>query len=340
MRKRVALFKVRKLEKIRAEERKRIAYLRSLQKKRSEKKFSNEEEMDEIAEESVSRPSSPKKKEDLKRPTSPAKENQTEVADNKRPISAAVRTVTSEPAANNAALQEIDMKMKMLEELEKRIKLSEENLLNEAKKAEEKVQHQIKLLEEKTKQAENERLAREELMRLAVGPLSYRSPFSTGRSQFATNPGGPIRSPYSSLPGGVAGMPPHLMGSGGASHPSIHYGQAEKLEFDGHEWMQLWDEQTHAFYWWCEALQMSQWHRPGTDEENDNKFETQTDSGNESVGGMTDYSDHESTLYPESEYGEASSLWQEFWDEQAQAKYWYNNSTVSVICISLSLRNY
>jgi hypothetical protein len=331
MRKRVARLRVQKLEKIRAEERKRIAYLRSLQKKRSEKKFLDEEEQDEIPVEDSSRPSSSKTKEEPKRPASPAKDYETQVVDNKRVVSTTEKTGASEPFANTAALQEIEIKMKMLEELEKRIKLSEENLLNEAKKAEEKVQQQIQLLEAKSKQAETEQLAREELMRLAVGPLSHRSPFSTGRSHFATNPGGPVRSPYSSLPGGVAGslLPPHMMSSGAASHRSVNHGQAEKLEFEGHEWMQLWDEQTHAFYWWCEALRMSQWHRPGTDEENDNRFETQTDSGNESVGGMTDFSDHESALYPESEYGEASTVWQEFWDEQAQAKYWYNNSTVS-----------
>jgi len=49
---------------------------------------------------------------------------------------------------------------------------------------------------------------------------------------------------------------------------------------------------------------------------------------------MTDYStDHYESggEYTDGEYGDGSGYhtpWQEFWDEQAQAKYWYNAQTV------------
>ena len=54
---------------------------------------------------------------------------------------------------------------------------------------------------------------------------------------------------------------------------------------------------------------------------------------------MTDYTsdtynDNYSSAYDDNEVGE-SSEWQEFWDEQAQGKYWYNNisgNRIDVCC--------
>ena len=52
---------------------------------------------------------------------------------------------------------------------------------------------------------------------------------------------------------------------------------------------------------------------------------------------MTDYTsdtynDNYSSTYDDNEVGE-SSEWQEFWDEQAQGKYWYNNISGNRIVI-------
>ena len=62
------------------------------------------------------------------------------------------------------------------------------------------------------------------------------------------------------------------------------------------------------------------------------------ESGYESGGAMTDYStdynDDRSVYTADSDYGEYSqslSPWQEYWDEQAQAKYWYNTNTVRIL---------
>jgi hypothetical protein len=55
------------------------------------------------------------------------------------------------------------------------------------------------------------------------------------------------------------------------------------------------------------------------------------DSGYESAGAMTDYStDHndEYSAYTD-DTGYDDTVWHEYWDESAQAKYWYNEITVS-----------
>ncbi len=221
---------------------------------------------------------------------------------------------------DDSKLLEIDSKLKILEDIERRIKESEEKVRQEALRAEERLQEQFRLLEERTRQAEAERLAREELMKLAVGPVSHQSPFSTGVPLPSSSRGG--KSSFST----ISSAPPTGRSAKDGPIPS----NAPRLLFGGDEWVQLWDKEQHAPYWWCEKKQTAQWEQPGLSGSNlyDNRDDV-SESGYESTGGMTDYStDHEDSFYGDSEMRDQNG-WTEYWDEQAQAKYWYNNSTVS-----------
>jgi hypothetical protein len=88
----------------------------------------------------------------------------------------------------------------------------------------------------------------------------------------------------------------------------------------GNEWSRLFDQASANYYWYCEKTGESRWSNPA---------ET-LDEGYESSGALTDYSSEQyesgddASLY--SEY--VDDDWQEFWDEAAQSKYWYNNTTV------------
>ena len=93
------------------------------------------------------------------------------------------------------------------------------------------------------------------------------------------------------------------------------------------EWVQLWDPDEKATYWYCETTQAAQWETPG---ETPYDYNQHYDSGYDTdhTGAMTDYStDYASGA--ESEYSEwrDDGEWQEYWDESAQAKYWYNEAT-------------
>lgn len=254
------------------------------------------------------------------------------------PLNVAPATTPVQQLVDNSKLQELDNKLKMLEDLEKRIKESEEKVKLEAMKAEERVQEQMKLLDERTKQAEADRLAREELLKLAVGPVSHRSPFSTlnGGNNKMPNSSRMPRSAFSTL----NSAPPTARSARSGPIPA----NAPRLTYGGNEWVQLWDSEQQSYYWWCEKTQAAQWEQPGMEYDNnqyhphaltdhvretdDDKSEAGTESGYESAGGMTDYStDYENSYYG-SEAGDTEE-WQEYWDEQAQAKYWYNNNTVS-----------
>lgn len=207
--------------------------------------------------------------------------------------------VEGESGQENNIMKQIDEKLMALADLEKRLKESEEKVRLEVKLGEEKVQAQLRLLEEKTKQVEAERKAREELMQLAVGPLSHRSPFATFR-------------------GGTSTVPSSARSNHGVKPDTL------PILVNGNEWSKLWDASNQTFYWWCDKLQVAQWDDPRLkipqpEQENDNV----------SIGGLTDYStdgDEQST--ENLKHSNNSSPWQEYWDEQAQAKYWYNNETV------------
>ncbi len=112
---------------------------------------------------------------------------------------------------------------------------------------------------------------------------------------------------------------------------------APQMTYNGEIWVQLWDSDESAYYWYCERTGFAQWEAPGSAGNQStttmvaNYYSDGADSGYESAGAMTDYStDHyeeHSAYTSDSEY--ENSVWQEFWDESAQAKYWYNNNTVS-----------
>lgn len=236
----------------------------------------------------------------------------------------------SDPIAD-AKLLEIDKKLNELKDLEQRVKASEEQIRMEARRAEEKMLEQIRLIEEKTKEAENQRKAQEELLKLAVGPLSHRSPYSTVHSKLSSGP--PSARRINNRSAFSTAMSTHSQPIPSARSAKEHPlpPDAPKLFYQGNEWIQLWDYDEQSYYWWCEKQQKAQWEQPGTEhlyQNYDNPI-SDTDSGYESAGAMTDYStDHENSYFTDSEAGDNNG-WQEYWDEQAQAKYWYNNVTVS-----------
>lgn len=88
------------------------------------------------------------------------------------------------------------------------------------------------------------------------------------------------------------------------------------------QWVQLWDPDEYSTYWYCERTQVAQWEEPS--------HAHGEESGYESGGALTDYStDNEQVGGYDSDNCANHTEWQEYWDEQAQAKYWYNNTTVS-----------
>ena len=65
-------------------------------------------------------------------------------------------------------------------------------------------------------------------------------------------------------------------------------------------------------------------HRQGNSNDEDEEGYA-TDSGSVMTDYTSDtYNDNYSSTYDDYDGGE-NSEWQEFWDEQAQGKYWYNN---------------
>lgn len=256
-----------------------------------------------------------------------------------QPVSARQEQMSNsiEVIAKDPRLDNLEERLKQLEEIERRIKASEQNMAEEAKRAEERIRQQMQILEEKAKQAEAERQAREELMKLAVGSISHRSPFASIGPHSA-------RIMQSNGAGG-------LMSTRGSAPPTARSAKsgplptdAPRLLYGGQEWVQLWDDEQQAYYWWCAASEVAQWEQPGMEQYYQQSYynaqathpatvlegKEGEESGYESGGGaLTDYStDHEASYYTDSEGGGDHNDWQEYWDEQAQAKYWYNNATV------------
>ena len=94
----------------------------------------------------------------------------------------------------------------------------------------------------------------------------------------------------------------------------------------------------------CEAAQAAQWEAPSMAPPagsgghgggaltvyNEGGYESDNHSrpGSSYSVAATDYStDNYSTDGDFSFMGDGDGMWQEYWDEQAQAKYWYNNDT-------------
>ena len=154
-----------------------------------------------------------------------------------------------------------------------------------------------------------------QLMALAAGPI-------TGRSDFGT-PAASVRK------GGMtarSGPPTARSARGGAAITP----DTIKLRYKGEDWAKLWDPDEKAWYWYNEGTHAAQWEMPG---------EEPVSYGYESGGALTDYST-DGAYESGGEITDAEgddlvivtrdgSSWTEFWDEQAQAKYWYNYATVS-----------
>lgn len=326
-------------------------------------------------------------------------------------------------------------RLQKLEEMERQLQEKTEKMdeIERAAKArEEAVDRALRLLEEQTKKAEADRLAQQQLLMMAAGPMSHRSDFASPYStqQRRQMGGGGLQSARRSVPNsarvpdapptarsarGGAGIPPDAarmmcdgdewvqlwdpdetayywycertqvaqwdapistqpqqrsLTSGPASHnatmplassrrgvpnsardapPTARSARggagippdAPRMLYNNEEWVQLWDPDESAYYWYCERTQFAQWDAPGAANNAStttmvqsylNQISEGEDSGYESAGAMTDYStdhyDEHSTYTDDSGY-EGNEVWHEYWDESAQAKYWYNEATVS-----------
>eukprot|EP00605_Chrysophyceae_sp_TOSAG23-4_P000593 GSChrysophyteH1.ASY1.ANO1.670.1 assembled CDS len=216
-------------------------------------------------------------------------------------------------------VNEMDEKIRRLEEIERNIEEKEKKMKKSQEESEKRtleLQEQLKKLEEKQKADEAERLMQVEMMKSAMGS---GGPMQSGRSMMGT--GGPRSAAPSarSVPASARSAPPSARSARG---PEGIPADAPKMQYNGDEWVQLWDPDENATYWYCVATEAAQWEEPGTAPEYDYS------SGYDTEGAMTDYStDYYSGA--ETDYSEyqTEGEWQEFWDDAAQAKYWYNEST-------------
>ena len=161
----------------------------------------------------------------------------------------------------------------------------------------------MKDFEERARVEEAERAMQRQMMELAAGPVQ------TARSEAPAPDPKTTRTPRTKRDNYDA--PPTARSAREEGIPK----DAEKVSFEGRKWYQLWDEQESAYYWYCPGTKAAQWEKPG-----------ETGGGYESGGYTTDYS----TDWYESggDYTDGEGdMWQEYFDEGAQAKYWYNPST-------------
>jgi hypothetical protein len=220
----------------------------------------------------------------------------------------------TQPLQHDSKVSELDERMRRLEEMEKTMIEKEERMIQAAKKAEEKaaeMQRAIEAMEKRAAEEEAEKQVRRSMMELAAGPMSSMgSQLSTGpvRSSRPSARNGPMASSRSKADGPMSSRPPPTARSAkdGTPRPT----EVLKVHVQGVEWVQLWDPDESAWYWYCESTGAAQWDQP-------NEY------GYESAGAMTDYSTENDGWNTEG----AGSEWQEYWDEQAQAKYWYNTTT-------------
>jgi DNA-binding transcriptional regulator GbsR (MarR family) len=164
------------------------------------------------------------------------------------------------------------------------------------------------------------------------GPAAHNAtmPLASSRRSMPNSARVPEAPPTARSARGGAGIPP----------------DAPRMTYNGDEWVQLWDSDEAAYYWYCEHTQFAQWDAPGVANNQSsatmvasylNQISEGEDSGYESAGAMTDYStDHydEHSMYTD-DSGYDNTLWHEYWDESAQAKYWYNEITVSLYSTTL-----
>lgn len=205
-------------------------------------------------------------------------------------------------ADNSDALKRISQMEKSIAEKDRR--LAEALRVTEERAVQ--MERALREMENRMKQDEAERFLKNEMMMMAAGPISTRSDFGSARGQ------GSHRKPLS------ARYPDNPPTARSARDPSGIPADAPRFTFDGKIYVQLWDPVERAHYWYCEKTKEASWERPD---------QVGTNSGYESAGGVTDYSTDYESGGDFSEAGENSSPWGEYWDEQAQAKYWYNSET-------------
>lgn len=226
--------------------------------------------------------------------------------------------------ATNVHAKELEDRIKRLEEIEKNIADREQKMLESAQLAEQKAQEMMsamKDMEERQKKEAEDAAQRNYLLSMAAGPMdTMNSAMNTRRGSGIFRTGGSTASRYSTM--SSARWPAGKPGTSRKANAPIA-ASAPRMFYNGAEWVQLWDETYQAAYWYNENSGESTWWQPGTEPEYDENYYS-------SDGNITDYStEYESGKeYSGSEAGEGDLTgWQEYWDEQAQAKYWYNYET-------------
>ena len=175
-------------------------------------------------------------------------------------------------------------------------------------------------------------------------PGTARNAMGTANS--GNNATMPLASSRRSVPNSarVPNAPPTARSARSAQGGSSIPPDAPQMTYNGEVWVQLWDSDETAYYWYCERTGFAQWEAPGSAGNQSTTTmvanyygDEGADSGYESAGAMTDYStdynEDQSAYTSDSEF--EGTVWQEFWDESAQAKYWYNNNTVSDFLLSI-----
>lgn len=240
----------------------------------------------------------------------------------------------------------MDEKLRRLEELERTMAQREEKMMAAARQAEERaaaMEATLKQMEERARQEEADRLMRQQLLDMAAGPISNRSDYShamhtrqhhshhsqppSARNAFTTGRHS-ARNHVGYMTPRVHEAPPTARSARDGSAVPI---DAVRMHHNGEDWVQLWDPEESAHYWYCERTQQAQWEAPGSVSTGSDLVAYQShsdDSGYESGGAMTDYtSDHYESGGEDHFFSEHHSEWHEYWDELAKAKYWYNNLT-------------
>ncbi len=225
---------------------------------------------------------------------------------------------------NTRQSEEIEEKLKKLDAMEKAMSENQtrmEKAAAEAEKRAKEMEAALKAMNDRAAQEEAERVTRRELMMMAAGSIP-----NTQRTdqQASTGPAPSARVPESAR---HSAPPSARSARGGAGIPAA----CRRIVYDSREWCELWDPDEEAYYWYCELTQEAQWDNPlgGDGDEVDHAYGA--GSGYQSEGGKTDYSSDGGYLGYDSgtdkSVGGGGAVWQEFWDEQAQAKYWYNSHT-------------
>lgn len=204
------------------------------------------------------------------------------------------------------------------------MKEKEQRMLEAAKLAEEKaaaMERALEMMEKRAKEEEFERSQRRKFLEMAAGSLSG-SPYSSVGSVMNSRQQPP---PASSRLNSSRAPPSARSARDGTPRPK----ELLKVTVGGVDWIQLWDPAESAWYWYCEASGAAQWEQPTEQQyqQYQQEYYQNDQSGYESGGAMTDYSTDNYESGNESYGTETFGPWQEYWDESAQAKYWYNNET-------------